>query len=352
MPEVRTLSRAWRWILVLGPMLVVAIAFWSLWSLREAAGRPDSAVLAAETDHVAQLVDAYIKRVVGVTSLLAVAPDVVGLAEASTARSVTGADAAAQAHWDESANAESDPFARIRKQPVSSFFADLKAADGAYREIFLADRQGRLIAASNRTEDFQQADDLWWPKNLDQASASCRRLPMDCVQISDIDWDSSAGLHGYDVVLPVVTADGRTVGVLKAVVDPKELERLLDFAEFNRELDVELVNGQGTQVFSSKPFFGEKAVRKLQDLTPGSEGSLALGDSREKGPVVSIRRLSSPVAGGWFIAVADRHHGEDGLWKTYLLWCLFTLGMFLIAAGAFAIRIPARADASEERATA
>jgi hypothetical protein len=35
-----------------------------------------------------------------------------------------------------------------------------------------------------------------------------------------------------------------------------------------------------------------------------------------------------------------------------VLWCLFTLGMFLIAAGAFAVRGPVRTEASEKREAA
>jgi hypothetical protein len=349
MPE-----RLWRSILVLGPVLVLALAFSLLWEVQVTAERPDDDDLSVRTDRVAQLADAYITRVVGVTSHLAIAPDVVGLAEKSAARSATGKDAETQARWSTTANVAGDPFFDIQKQPVSQFFADVKAADSAYREIFLADREGRLLAASNRTEDFQQKDDPWWPKkeDFDRFTDACRRLPMSCVSLSRIEWDASAGVFGFDVVLPVVTPGGHTVGVLKAVVDPSELEALIRFAALSQGLDVALVNPAGARVFSREPFFNPMAVPPIRDLRPGNEGSWPLAGSRKNGPVAFVRKLRSPVPGGWFVAIADRDSHRDGRWKPYALWCLFTLGMFLIAAGAFAVRVPGRAEAPEEREAA
>jgi hypothetical protein len=350
--------RAWRLILVLGPVLVVALAFQSIWTLRDDESRPDPADMSVEAGRVAQLADAYIRRMVGVTSHLAVAPEVVSLAKASTARSITGRDDEIESRWASAVNVVNDPFIPIRDQPVSRYFVDVRAADSAYREIFLSDMNGRLIAASNRTEDFQQKDDLWWPKDKDlkMVTAACRRLPMTCVHLSGIKWDPSAGVFGYAVVLPVVDTDGgkvKIVGILKAVVDPKELDTLLQFAALNPGLDVTLLDADGVRVFSRKPFFPPKDEKKdkdgkketakteqprLGELKPGNEGSWPLSGTRQDGKTVFVRRLESPVAGGWFIAVTERDQGRDGLWRSYVLWCLLTLGMFLVAAGAFAVR--------------
>lgn len=349
MPE-----RLWRFVLILGPVLVVALAFQSIWALRDDESRPDSADMSVQAGRVAQLADAYIRRVVGVTSHLAVAPEVVSLARASTAQSLPGKDEV-DSRWKATANVPNDPFNPIRNQPVSKYFVDVKSTDSAYREIFLSDMKGGLIAASNRTEDFRQDDDSWWPKEqeLKKVTAACRRLPMTCVQLSGIRWDPSAGVFGYAVVLPVVDIDGSKVGILKAVVDPKELDTLLQFAALNPRLDVTLLDADGVRVFSRVPFFppkdkkGDKERKKgtakaetarFAELRPGHEGSWLLSGTREDGRIVFVRRLESPVAGGWFIAVTERDQGREGLLRGYLLWCLLTLGMFLVSAGAFAVR--------------
>lgn len=334
-------SRAWRWILVLGPVFVAALGIQTLWTLRAAAERPVFAGMSVETDRVAQLIDAYITRVVRVTSHLAMTPDVVKLARSGPESPPTAKDETTESRWPGLANAKDDPYAEIRKRPVSRFLADVKATDSAYREIFLADRGGRVLAASNRTENFLQSKDPWWP-DLTKVQASCRRLPMSCVHLGSIEWDASAGLFGYDVVLPVIDEDGQAVGVLKTVVDPGELDGLLEFAASSRDLDVTLINAKGVQIFSREPFFTDpKTVPRLQDLLPGNEGSWPLTGAGRDGPVAFVRRLSSPVEGGWFVVIADRDHHGNSAWKPYALWGLFTVGLFLITAGAFAVRVPA-----------
>jgi hypothetical protein len=348
----RIQSRIWRWVLILGPILVLALAFQALWTLHVTTAHPDSDDLSIETDRVARLVDAYLARVAGVTSFLTLAPDVVELAKAGSERPFTRADEDAEKNWVALARATNDPFKLIKDLPVSLFFKNLTASGGAFREIFLTDTKGRVIAASNRTENFLQGHDPWWPEHLDRVKASCRRLPLECVRITDVKWDASAAVFGYDVVLPVMTPEGhQVVGVLKAVVDPTELDALLKFASSSQQVDVALVNAKGRRLLSRERFFDEKAASRLSRLPPGSEDSLRLSGSREDGPVAFVRRLSSPLDGGWSVAVADRGEGDSELWKPYALWCLFTLGMFVIAARAFGVTAPRNAETPVERAT-
>lgn len=227
-----------------------------------------------------------------------------------------------------------------------------------YRELLLADAQGRLIAASNRTEDFLQKDDPWWPAHLTGFTDACRRKPLTCVRLTDVNWDQSAATVGYDVVLPAISQDKQVVGVLKVVVDPHELDALLRFAATNSGLDIALVDVEGMRLLTREQFFAQGEARMedpnepsstLRGLPLGGETSLQLTD---KGLTVYVRRLSSPIEEGWFIAVTDRDRDDAGVWKTYALWCLFTLGMFVVAAGAFAVRGSDSAEASAERGVA
>ena len=345
-----TVSRAWRWCLIFCPFLVVALAFQSLWAWREDADRPDSADLSVQSDRVAQLADAYIHRVVGVTSHLAITPDVMDLAASSRDRPISEEDKATDRNWLSSANTETGRYAGIRNRQVSRFFADVKATDNAYREIFLTDSNGRVLAASNLTENYLQNNDPWWKElhsKLKDTKAPCRRLPMSCVYLGKIEWDASAGVFGYDVVLPVSGNKGQVVGVLKAVIDPDELDKLLKFATLSQGLEVTLIDSDGKQIFSRKPFFPDKAaVPRLAALPSGNEGSWSLSKDRQggDGPVAFIRRLSSPVEGSWFVAVVNRDQDRGASWKSYALWFLFILAMFLITAGAFAVRVPAEAE--------
>jgi hypothetical protein len=340
-------TRAWRALLVLGPLLVLAFAFRALWTLRAASERADADDMSVVADRVARLVDAYLGRVTGMTSHIAAVPEVVRLAAERSQRPLDETDRAADRDWRTRAGTEGDPFAAVRAEPLSAFFQDLTgAAGGLYREVFLADARGRLVAASNRTEDFLQADDAWWPADLTHFGASCRLVPMECVRITDVAWDPSASAFGYDVVLPVVTADAgegpsakaRVVGVLKAVVDPAELQQLLGLAGLDRRLDVALVDSRGMRLLSPKRFFDERDAARLRELARGSEASWPLPGQGDEDRMALVRRLASPIDGGWVVAVAPVEGGGGGVGRAYALWCLFTLGMFVVAAGAFAVR--------------
>jgi hypothetical protein len=352
----RVPSQVLRWILVLGPILVLALALQSLWALRVAAAHPDPDEMSVVADRVAQLVDAYLKRIAGTTSNLAVVPEVVQLAAIRSSRpSIAAEDALVDQLWRETApGATGDPFAKLKDTPVSVFFRDLTATEGGiYREIFLADSKGRLVAASNRTEDYIQNDrgDSWWPANLKNFQDPCRRVPLDCVKITNVEWDPSAAALGYDVVLPVVMPGRGAVGVIKAVVDPHELGALLDLAMLNDRFDVALIDTEGVRLLSRKPFFAEnrKTSARLRALPAGAETSLPLAGPGEEGPVAFVRRLSLPHEGRWSIAVADRGQGDAEVWKASVLWFVFTLGMLAIAAGAFAVKLPASDEAPAER---
>lgn len=335
----------WRWVLILGPILVMTLAFQALWTLRVTSARPDDDDMSVEAGRVAGLVDAYIKRVAGVTSFLTLAPEVVKLAEDSSKLPLTPADREIETNWGKQAGNER--FDAIQAQPVSMFFKDLTAVRGAFREIFLTDTEGRVIAASNRTENYLQANEhSWWPKHPEQAKASCRRLPQECVRITDVEWDASAAVFGYAVVLPVLTPAGQWVGVLKAVVDPGELDTLLKFASSRQRAEIVLVNAQGKPLLSHDPFFDPEAASLLGGLSRGQESSLHL---TKGGPLAFVRRLSSPLDGGWVVAVTDRGQGEPRLWQRYVLWCLLTLVMFVIAARAFAVTVPRGDEIRSER---
>ncbi len=95
----------------------------------------------------------------------------------------------------------------------SRFLHDVVRGDPIYREILVADRFGRLVAASGVTSDYFQGDEQWW---LD-ASGQGR------VTVSDVAWDESAQVFAVEVATPIESPSGAIVGVLKAVMDTREL---------------------------------------------------------------------------------------------------------------------------------
>lgn len=77
-------------------------------------------------------------------------------------------------------------------------------------EILLTDATGCLVAASNKTSDFYQADESWWRE--------AAILPSHEARLEGISYDESARVYSVSVALPV-RRDGGLRGVIKSVVD-------------------------------------------------------------------------------------------------------------------------------------
>ncbi len=83
-------------------------------------------------------------------------------------------------------------------------------------EILVADAQGRLLAATDKTTDYDQADESWWQQamNLRPGEAVLEGLAV----------DQSAHIFSFDIALPLFAKNKeRPVGVLKAVVNASPL---------------------------------------------------------------------------------------------------------------------------------
>ncbi|MCP4375531.1 MAG: hypothetical protein GY794_05070, partial [bacterium] len=77
-------------------------------------------------------------------------------------------------------------------------------------EILVTDRAGVLVAATQRTSDYYQADEDWWQGAWSEGRG--------CVYTPPVNYDRSAGLWSIDICIPI--RDGKkVVGVGKVVLD-------------------------------------------------------------------------------------------------------------------------------------
>ncbi len=132
----------------------------------------------------------------------------------------------------------------ILGHPVSGLLRQLGEIVPTFREILLTDRYGQLVAATNKTSDYYQADEVWWQRAALQGQGA--RF------VGDIIFDESANTYGMELAEPVRDLEtGKLVGVIKAILDSSALFGKLEAAnEGVAGEETLLVRTDGTSIWS------------------------------------------------------------------------------------------------------
>ena len=132
-----------------------------------------------------------------------------------------------------------DPFLKkILENQLSLRLQSLVEGDRDVNELFIADRYGYVIAASQKTTDFYQADESWW-----QESYSGKTF------VGDIEFDESSDTVGLIIALPVKNKAGEVIGVCKVVLNLAHMWEFLNDMGVGDTGHVTLLNEQGQVIF-------------------------------------------------------------------------------------------------------
>jgi hypothetical protein len=89
---------------------------------------------------------------------------------------------------------------------------DFQENHDEFPEVFVTDRHGLIVAATNKTSDYCQADEGWWIRAYDEGRGHAHHGP--------IEYDHSAHAEAISLYVPVIDPDTqKAIGVAKAVCD-------------------------------------------------------------------------------------------------------------------------------------
>ncbi|NNE92634.1 MAG: response regulator [Verrucomicrobiales bacterium] len=112
--------------------------------------------------------------------------------------------------------------ARLRKlEEVSGY--------PVFGEVFLTNKYGANVAQTGRTSDYRQDDEDWWDGAVE-----------DGVFIGDVEFDDSAEIYSIEICLRVDDTEGNILGVMKAVMNIREVFAIVDSHASNTSDDVVL----------------------------------------------------------------------------------------------------------------
>ncbi len=240
----------------------------------------------------------------------------------------------------------------ILDSPASRFLREIVENDRIYREIFVTDRSGRLVAASNMVSSYYQATDAWWRESFDDGVRGR-------VSVGDVVWDQSSRSHAVEIAMPVFDRpDGSLVGVLKVVADARELLALVGSLQMGTTGEAMLIRSDGTVVYNrgvtgtKSRFFAADLLRERLKVDRGGDPEYRLQfsalnvDGRAWMVAIAPSQLSVSYPHlAWLVAVTE---AEDELfasvraqwWHLLIVFSLFALVLLIVAAW-FSVRLAA-----------
>jgi hypothetical protein len=324
-------------LLLLAPALALGVLMRSVLDLSRSAHEKDDEHLKVTTDLVASSLEKYLSREAGSAVALTRAP---GIADEVMRLGTRKYDKDEVRKLDESWRAgEATIDDRVLEGKLSDFLKSFTGSpESPYRELLVADDQGRLIAASNRTEDYDQADDSWWPAlqtSEDRAKfeKQCASSIFDCISVADVDFDPSADVTAFAVVVPILS-EGRVKGVMKAVVDTTTLEALMKLVYSNVALKGRLLGRDGQDVLDPSFMPTEKVQQAAMGLRAGQEWDS--GDDH-------LRRSESRFQSQpWTIYITNHADGVTPSAERGTMLLLFAVVMVLVTGIGAALAFPGR----------
>ncbi len=240
----------------------------------------------------------------------------------------------------------------ILETPASRFLREIVENDRIYREIFVTDRSGRLVAASNVVSSYYQAAEEWWREAFDDGVRGR-------VSVGDVTWDQSSRSHAVQIAMPVFDRpDGSLIGVMKVLADARELLAVVGSLRIGVTGEAMLIRPDGTVVYNRgvtgtrSRFFAADLLRERLKVDRGGDPEYRLQfsslnqDGRAWLVAIAPSQLSASYPHlAWLVAVAQ---AEDELfapvrsqwWHMLGVFSLFALVLLVVAAW-FSMRLAA-----------
>ncbi len=169
--------------------------------------------------------------------------------------------------WITAANANDDANPLIRSKinnPIADHLREYRQVYPENVEVFVTDRYGALLGATNRTSDYYQADEDWWQSAFNNGQGA--------IYYSQPVYDRSSNSFSVDIGLPLYDRKGENiVGILRTTVDMASVVALLSTAQSGQtgRADLLLPDNTFLQAGGAKPAPGNlvKDLSKIDGAT-------------------------------------------------------------------------------------
>ncbi|MDD5585089.1 MAG: PAS domain S-box protein [Candidatus Omnitrophica bacterium] len=137
--------------------------------------------------------------------------------------------------------AESALFSQYLENDSSLTLKEIVGQERETAEIFITDKFGGLVASSEKTSDFYQADEEWWQKAFNLGKGS--------IYVGDIEYDKSSDSWGIAVAVPIRDSESQVIGISKCVIDINKFFEPLNHFSIGKSGHATIIDKQGNILF-------------------------------------------------------------------------------------------------------
>ncbi len=162
----------------------------------------------------------------------------------------------------------------LLENSASQFLREFNNVFTAFREIMVTDQRGRVVAASNKSGDYFQADETWWQRT--HLEGQGKRY------VSGIQFDENANVYGMEIAEPIrESGGGEVIGIVKVIVDSHEISSLMDSTQLGGDTRALLIAADGSDILGPLRVVGYRfpegfQISSLEHLSVEATQILAL----------------------------------------------------------------------------
>jgi PAS domain S-box-containing protein len=147
----------------------------------------------------------------------------------------------------------------IRLQTLRTFYQN-KYGFPVFSEIFVTNKFGANVAQSNKTTDYNQADEDWW-----------QIARQDGVYTSDVEFDESSRTSSITLASRIEDTNGKFLGVIKGILNIQETINIINEAKNSanyRTVQLYLLDKNGKTIYSTSDALPSDIINQFV-LRPG-----------------------------------------------------------------------------------
>lgn len=118
--------------------------------------------------------------------------------------------------WRQTKGVNDPLIKRYLENPCADFLRKAQQKNPSFLELFVMDNKGCIVAESDKTSDFWQADEPKWQECFNNGNGR--------VHVGDVEYDRSTRLYVIQISMPISDESNETIGAMTASVSSNKHE--------------------------------------------------------------------------------------------------------------------------------